>query len=110
MTSSPGWISKRMAAISRASVQDVVSKTFLKPNRCSKNSLHFFVYRPSPEIFPLFTARVMYSVSFPVKWGLLNGIIHLVFVPLLYTSKSICRTYQTGEELLQFFEVSKQRV
>jgi hypothetical protein len=56
ITSSPGSMFNRMAAISKASVQDVVSKHFLKPKRSSKKAWHFLVNMPSPDILPLCTA------------------------------------------------------
>ena len=56
MTSSPGPTSARIAAISSASVQLVVSSTLRKPKRCSRKRWHFWVKAPLPEILPDSTA------------------------------------------------------
>ncbi len=50
MTSSPGWILSRMAAISRALLQEVVKSALGAPVICSRSSLHRCVKEPSPQI------------------------------------------------------------
>ena len=50
ITSSPGCISAKIAAISVACVHDVVNKAFLVPVVFSIHSEHFFVNSPSPQI------------------------------------------------------------
>ena len=78
MISSPVFVFINIAAISRASVHEVVSNTFLNPNLFSKKSWHLFVKRPSPEIFLVSTDSKIYFVSLPVKYGLLNPMWCLV--------------------------------
>ena len=59
MTSSPGFRSQRMAAISRAAVQDGVISTRWMPNRSSNSSEHALVKWPSAAILPKATAWAM---------------------------------------------------
>jgi hypothetical protein len=47
---------ERIAHISKASVQDVVSNVFFNPYFCSKKAWHFCVNNPFPEILPEYTA------------------------------------------------------
>ena len=51
--------------ISRAWVQEVVSRTFGTPNSSSSRVLHFFVNGPSPESFSPAMASAMYSFLCP---------------------------------------------
>jgi hypothetical protein len=60
ITSSPGAISQRMEAISRASVQEVERRAFLKPNLCSKNLWQSLVYLPFPAIVPARAPRAIW--------------------------------------------------
>lgn len=45
-------MSHRMAAISSASVHEVVISAFLKPYCSSKKFWHFLVYTPLPDSLP----------------------------------------------------------
>jgi hypothetical protein len=54
----------RIAAISKASVQEVVNKAFLNPYLSSKKCWHFFVNIPSPEIFPASIACLYNPIPF----------------------------------------------
>ena len=75
MTSSPRWMWVRWAAISRASVPEVVSRHSAVPVFSSRKALHFFVNGPSPLILWFSsTAMRMFSISVPTKGGTLNGI------------------------------------
>jgi hypothetical protein len=69
MTSSPGWISSKKAAISSAWVQEVVNKAFATPSRCSSQAWHWRVKAPSPEC-GIFDAR---KFEPPTMEGLLKG-------------------------------------
>ena len=75
MTSSPGSILLRRAAISSAVVPDVVRKVAGTPKRSFIHAWHFFVNWPSPQIFLSATAIFIYSSSLPVKGGILKSII-----------------------------------
>lgn len=86
MTSSPGFIFNNKAEISNALVQEFVINVFLKPYRFSKNSSHFLVNIPSPDILPEATACFIYFVSLPVKNGLLNGILNILFLIIIYSN------------------------
>ena len=77
MTSSPGLISARRAAISVACVQEVVRRAFAVPVWSSIHLLHFLVNSPSPLILWFWIAFAMYSVSFPVNGGILKLIIKI---------------------------------
>ena len=59
ITSSPGSIPARIAAISSAPVQECVNNTFLNPYFSSTSSWHFLVYKPLPESFPVKLALVI---------------------------------------------------
>jgi len=59
MISSPGPISQRMAAISRAAVQECVRRAFPQPRVFSNHSWHLRVYGPLPERCPPRTAWAM---------------------------------------------------
>src|SRR5205823_8884644 len=73
MTSSPGPIESRSAAISSAWVQEVVRSALATPSVCSRRAWHLFVNGPSPDRCPRATASAMYRCSSPTNDGRLNG-------------------------------------
>ncbi len=73
MTSSPGSTSHSNAAISKADVHEVVSRTRVAPKRCSISCWHSRVNGPSPLVLPLARQRAISSASSPTRNGLLNG-------------------------------------
>jgi hypothetical protein len=76
MTSSPGWISKRIADISRAEVQDVVRRLFLAERAASIAEHVIRVYAPSPDVWDPNESRRT-SCSKPVMFSLEKGIMTL---------------------------------
>ena len=75
MTTSPGLMSHKRAAISRAVDPLVVNNTFFAQNLFSSQALHFFVNFPSPQILWFSIASLIYSSYLPVKGGTLKLII-----------------------------------
>ena len=75
MTSSEGPKSHRIAAISRAEVQDVVSSTRWAPKLRSSIFSARLVNGPLPLAWPPEIAWLTYSSSEPTMEGLLNGIV-----------------------------------
>src|SRR5258708_582904 len=75
ITSSPGLRSQSIAASSRAEVHDGVISTLGIAKRSSRSRAQPLVKKPSAAMFPLLIALAMYSISFPVTKGLLNGIL-----------------------------------
>src|SRR5262249_22418125 len=73
MTSSPGPISARIAAISRAPVQECVSSARPRPSCPSRKLWQRAVNSPLPEMCEFSIAFVMYSISRPTSVGILNG-------------------------------------
>src|SRR5690242_2160672 len=74
MTSSPGWISISIAAISSAAVQLWVRSALGQPTARSSQAWHRLVNGPSPERCWFRCASLMYSSSRPVRKGRLKGI------------------------------------
>ncbi len=74
MTSSPAPTPLRMAAISRAAVQECVRSAFWLPTRCSSQAQHRLENSPFPARWPFAWACEMYQSSRPVMYGLLKGI------------------------------------
>jgi len=74
MTSSPGSISARIAAISSAAVHEWVSSALPPPARFSSHDWHCRVKGPSPARWPLAWAWAMYPSSLPTMCGRLKGI------------------------------------
>ena len=68
----------KIAAISKASVQDVVSKAEGTAKRSLNQAWHFFAQGPFPEICPLLTVEAIYSSSLPAKKGLLKGMVFII--------------------------------
>ena len=64
-----------MAAISSASVHDVVIMHLRLPVLSLKYLWQRAVYSPLPHVFPLLMQSSTYSVSRPVWQGLLKGIV-----------------------------------
>ena len=95
MTSSPSLKSHKSAAISRAWVQEVVSRHLAVPVIFSRYSLHFLVKIPSPQMCILSTASFTYSISRPVKGGTLNRIISYLHFLLPYLRHSNSTSHRT---------------
>src|SRR5580765_2978695 len=72
MTSSPGPMPARIAAISRAAVPECVRSALRQPTLRSSHAWHRLVNGPSPERCMFSCACRMYSSSRPVRYGLLN--------------------------------------
>src|SRR5258706_14170185 len=72
MTSSPGPMPARIAAISRAPVPECVSSALRQPTVRSSHAWQRLVNGPSPERCMFSCACRMYSSSRPVRYGLLN--------------------------------------
>lgn len=88
ITSSPGLMFNRRAEISKEPVHEFVINVFLNLYLFSKNSSHFLVNIPSPDILPEVTACFIYFISLPVKNGLLNGILNILFLILIFINSN----------------------
>ncbi len=74
ITSSPGTMLARRAAISNAPVQECVSSALTQPTCASSQAWQRREKMPSPAICARAMASRMYSNSRPVTWGRLKGI------------------------------------
>ncbi len=77
ITSSPSFISERMAAISSAWLQEGTTNAAATANFSFKKLLHLPENLWLPENFPVFRTSLIYSISLPVIAGLLKLIIRL---------------------------------
>jgi hypothetical protein len=80
ITSSPGPMPRRIAAISRACVQEVVTRADRHPTTSRRSFWHFLEYVWSPATCPIRMVSKMYSSSRPWSDERLNGIMESCMV------------------------------